>query len=1116
MGKFDTHGGYFAPQNYFKVNEGGSHGENPNGGVQIGMDEQGIPNMLEEGEPVYNDYVYSDNIKLDKRLCKEFKIPEKYAGRLYSEVADSLVDEASERPLDPISNNGIEAMLSRLANMQDEQKRRRDERSVKTGMSDLTPEELDMLTQEIGQQQNGATEEAASDMQEVYPQGQDEYQQEEQVSAQEPQIDPSQVQPQQMDGSQMMADGGLMRTFKDGDPGTVQEPKGSRAYRREQAKEAARADAVAQAILNQNSQEQAARNGMYRELTDENGNTVAVPSEQPLVNEDYLLGAGAALGAGALAGASFAPLNTALWATGVPGAIKGLQDTGEKIVHGTYDLSDVPGTVLDAAMMTPIMRGFSMYGKAANAANKTMGIVDNSVRGTKTAGNVGKAVGTAEANLAKAGNAIGNAAEKGWEGVKTVGKGMADSYKENIKEPVKKFVEKTGKSIKANKEARKEAYWTERLKALGENEDVKASKKAFFKKNKIDYASLDDAGKAAADEEFAYQFLADKARLVPLEARNKFAQEVGYADEAAARANPEDAKAFDKLLYEKYGIREANGQIAQPKHNIGTHVFNGLFNPIYAPRRINNAVKQKGWSGAKGTAAKIGGDILGLGALGNDVHIVSKIGGAAHDALSNREYRKSNNKSNNNGFSSSIDDNLNFEASGGPIQRKFNTGSPGLYAASPSYNALAYANGRRPLVIGNSTAANLGLGMQNIFPSARIVPDIVSYYYNTNGQRTFLPTVNDEYGPIGPPNPNLVGPPAPGTPEYADLAAGNATADSNAPSKRKGTSNVVPTNLRNAGIETQEYKDAQKAIEDDMFRSLFGFDLNDPLKRPEKAEANLGYGVLSGGKYSGGRPVEAISPKVGQEVEGVDVPVGYNTRFDKKGDETSEPGNGRKYLSTFPRYAGAITNGVLGLYNVFQKPDHYDYQQYNPVLPTGRLSLQNPEYNPYDQNLGINALNAGRAGTNRTVLNSGQGPSLGAALVAADYTYGKNMGDYLTNVWNQNNVMRNSVTSQRNQNAQAQANFDYGLNTARANAINDARLRNMQNYQYTQRLNNAAESEKYAALQTQIDNMSKALAGIGQENFATNQLNSNSSIDYKHMGNGIYGYGKKGGKLKRR
>ena len=124
MSKFDTHGGYFAPKDYTRVNEGGSHEENPNGGVQLGVDPEGAPNLLEEGEPVYKDYVYSDNIEAEEAFLEENHLPKKYAGKLYSKIADDFVSEAEERPLDPISRNGLEVLLGRLADAQEGQKQR--------------------------------------------------------------------------------------------------------------------------------------------------------------------------------------------------------------------------------------------------------------------------------------------------------------------------------------------------------------------------------------------------------------------------------------------------------------------------------------------------------------------------------------------------------------------------------------------------------------------------------------------------------------------------------------------------------------------------------------------------------------------------------------------------------------------------------------------------------------------------------------------------------------------------------------------------------------------------------------------------------------------------------
>ena len=56
------------------VNEGGSHGENPLGGVQMGVDAQGVPNLVEEGEVIWNgDYVFSKRMKVPKKLAKKYK-----------------------------------------------------------------------------------------------------------------------------------------------------------------------------------------------------------------------------------------------------------------------------------------------------------------------------------------------------------------------------------------------------------------------------------------------------------------------------------------------------------------------------------------------------------------------------------------------------------------------------------------------------------------------------------------------------------------------------------------------------------------------------------------------------------------------------------------------------------------------------------------------------------------------------------------------------------------------------------------------------------------------------------------------------------------------------------
>lgn len=143
--KFNTHGGYFAPQGYAKVEEGGKHYENPYGGVQYGTDAQGVPNMLEEGEPIYDDFVYSDNIEADADFLEQYNLPTKFAGKLYSDIADAFVDEAAERPLDATSNNGLNKMLARLAEAQEAQKQSQQQNNLQTELDNLSPEEMQQL-----------------------------------------------------------------------------------------------------------------------------------------------------------------------------------------------------------------------------------------------------------------------------------------------------------------------------------------------------------------------------------------------------------------------------------------------------------------------------------------------------------------------------------------------------------------------------------------------------------------------------------------------------------------------------------------------------------------------------------------------------------------------------------------------------------------------------------------------------------------------------------------------------------------------------------------------------------------------------------------------------------
>lgn len=98
------------------VDNGGTHEENPFEGVQMGIDNEGVPNLVEEGEVVYNDYVFSNRIKVPSELKSKYHI----SGSTFAEAAKELSKESKERPNDPISKNGLKAFMAALANSQEE------------------------------------------------------------------------------------------------------------------------------------------------------------------------------------------------------------------------------------------------------------------------------------------------------------------------------------------------------------------------------------------------------------------------------------------------------------------------------------------------------------------------------------------------------------------------------------------------------------------------------------------------------------------------------------------------------------------------------------------------------------------------------------------------------------------------------------------------------------------------------------------------------------------------------------------------------------------------------------------------------------------------------------
>lgn len=120
-GWLNTQGGDFTNGVTF-IDEGGSHEENPYQGIQIGVDPEGAPNLVEQGEVVYDDYVFSDRMEIPDDIRKEYKL----RGKTFAKAAKSAQRESEERPNDPLSTKGLQVAMERIAAAQEEARERKE------------------------------------------------------------------------------------------------------------------------------------------------------------------------------------------------------------------------------------------------------------------------------------------------------------------------------------------------------------------------------------------------------------------------------------------------------------------------------------------------------------------------------------------------------------------------------------------------------------------------------------------------------------------------------------------------------------------------------------------------------------------------------------------------------------------------------------------------------------------------------------------------------------------------------------------------------------------------------------------------------------------------------
>ena len=167
-GDMQTNGSDFS-NGLMHIDAGLSHEENPYDGVQLGTDAQGKPNLVEEGETIFDDYVFSKRIKADAQTKKRFHVG-KNADISYADLSKKLEKESAERPNDAISQAGLEKQMHDLADEQERQKTEMQAKEAQEVFASLPPDQQRAIMQQVAMEEQQAQQQQMEQPTEEVPQ----------------------------------------------------------------------------------------------------------------------------------------------------------------------------------------------------------------------------------------------------------------------------------------------------------------------------------------------------------------------------------------------------------------------------------------------------------------------------------------------------------------------------------------------------------------------------------------------------------------------------------------------------------------------------------------------------------------------------------------------------------------------------------------------------------------------------------------------------------------------------------------------------------------------------------------------------------------------------------
>ena len=180
-GNLQTQGGIWS-NGLTTIDNGGSHEINPQQGVPMGIAPDGLPNLVEQNEAIYKDYVFSDRLTVPKEIKEKYKLKK---DSTYADAAKKASKESEERPNDPISKRGLDASMRELMASQEEKKAIEKAKELQKAIAKMSPEQLAEIQQLGAQQQEAQMQEQAMQEQALLQQQQQQQQMPQQLSPEE-------------------------------------------------------------------------------------------------------------------------------------------------------------------------------------------------------------------------------------------------------------------------------------------------------------------------------------------------------------------------------------------------------------------------------------------------------------------------------------------------------------------------------------------------------------------------------------------------------------------------------------------------------------------------------------------------------------------------------------------------------------------------------------------------------------------------------------------------------------------------------------------------------------------------------------------------------------------